>query len=77
MGDQGFDDQFNDRVFRTTFHNSKQYRPRLWPKSVSEMRPYTSYANQGMTDNDMDISHSNFIMRRPAFVWKDVTQRRR
>jgi hypothetical protein len=65
MGDsQGFDDQFNDGLFRASLHTSKLTRPRMWPKSVSEMRNYTSYGSEGMA-NDYDTGHSSFMMRRP------------
>ena len=65
MGDnQGFDDQFNDGVFRTALHTSKLTRPKMWPKAVSEMRKHTSYGGQGMAANH-DTGHSNYMVRRP------------
>ena len=65
MGDQGFDDQFNDGLFKTTLHNSSLRRPSMWPKSVSEMRHHTSYAGQGMP-REQDTGHSDFMIRRPS-----------
>jgi hypothetical protein len=65
MGDdQGFDDQFNDGLFRTSLNNTRLERPRMWPKSVSEMRQHTSYGGQGMSSNH-DTGHSTYMVRRP------------
>ncbi len=71
MGDdKGFDDQFNDGLFRATLNVSKLTRPDAWPKSVSEMRSYTQYSgNQGMPHNH-DIGHSSFILSRPNMFKK-------
>lgn len=86
-GSQGFDDQFDDGLLRTNLNNSRLERPRMWPKSVSEMRRYTSYGGQGMSGNH-DTGHSTYMTRRPynsqrvgewqyhhgrgAWVWVDV-----
>lgn len=40
----GFDDMFNEGLFKAGFHNSKTSRPDKWPKSTSEMGRHTSYA---------------------------------
>ena len=61
---QGFDDQFNDGLFRTSLNNTRLERPRMWPKSVSEMRHHTEYGSQGMTGAP-DTGHSEFMVRRP------------
>ncbi len=82
MGDQGFDDQFNDGLFVTSLHTSIRQRPRMWPKSVSEMRGHTDYGNQGM--NDWDTAHSDFMARRPYYqqaqfykpFWHDLSHPR-
>jgi hypothetical protein len=60
---QGFDDQFNDGLFRTSLNNSRLERPRMWPKSVSEMRNYTEYGGQGMTGAP-NTGHSEFMVSR-------------
>ena len=66
MGDdQGYDDQFNDGLFRTTYHTSKQERPKMWPKSVSEMRHHTSYGGQGMARSN-DAAYSEYMDRRAS-----------
>lgn len=49
----GYDDQFNDGLFRSTLNASRLERPRMWPKSVSEMRHHTSYGGQGMPVENM------------------------
>jgi hypothetical protein len=86
MGDnQGFDEQFNDGLFRTSLNNSRLTRPHMWPKSVSEMRRHTFYGGQGMSSNH-DIGHSAYMVRRSyaprrewhydhgrgAWVWVDA-----
>lgn len=74
MGDdQGFDDQFNDGLFRTSLNNSRLERPRMWPKSVSEMRHHTSYGGQVMSSNH-DTGHSAYMVRRP-YVPRDIPTR--
>lgn len=62
---QGFDEQFNDGLFRTSLNNSRLERPRMWPKSVSEMRHHTEYGSQGMTGVS-DTGHSSYMVRRPS-----------
>jgi hypothetical protein len=65
MGDdQSFDDQFNDGIFRTSLNASRLERPKMWPKSVSEMRPHTSYGEQAMHSNH-ETGHSAYMLRRP------------
>jgi hypothetical protein len=64
MGDEGFDDQFDDGLFRTNRNNSALRRPRMWPKSVSEMRGKTNYGGQGMSQS-WDTALSDFSARRP------------
>jgi hypothetical protein len=61
---EGFDDQFNDGVFRNSLNNSRLTRPQMWPKSVSEMRVHTSFAGQGMPTQN-EAAHSEFMERRP------------
>ena len=65
MGDQGFDDQFNDGLFTTGFHASVRRCPRQWPKSVSEMRQHTSYEGQGMDDTS-ESAYSDYQSKRTA-----------
>ena len=73
MGDdQGFDDQFNDGLFRTSLNNSRLKRPHMWPKSVSEMRSHTAYGGQGMSGSH-DTGHSTYIAQRPyAPLWSSA-----
>jgi hypothetical protein len=61
---QGYDDMFNDGLFRSSFRASHLRRPNMWPKSVSEMRVYTSYGGQGMSLGH-DTGHSTFMLHRP------------
>ena len=44
----GFDDQFNDGVFRSSFLNNRNARPDMFPLSVSEMRRHTNFDKQGV-----------------------------
>lgn len=46
--ENGYDDQFNDGIFRASRSASRLERPNKWPKSVSEMRRHTFYGRQGM-----------------------------
>lgn len=39
----GFDEMFDEGLFRTGRHNSTVARPPQWPQSVSEMSRYTTY----------------------------------
>lgn len=64
MGDQGYDDQFDNGIFRTSLHASARGRPTQWPKSTSEMRAYTDYGFGGMSEGH-DTWHSDFMTRRP------------
>lgn len=62
MGDDaetGFDDQFDGGMFRTTIHSSRRERPGMWPKSVSEMRANTSYADNGLMIHMPDTAASD------------------
>jgi hypothetical protein len=68
MGDQGFDDAFNDGLFRTSLSASIRKRPERWPKSPSEMRRYTDYSLNGHLHEDTgayETAHSDFQLRRP------------
>jgi hypothetical protein len=66
MNQRGYDEQFGDRVFHTSIHNSARRRPGKWPKSVSEMRRYTSYdLHGGDSDPDRETAYSDFQTRRP------------
>lgn len=62
--EQGFDDQFNEGLFRTTLNNTRLERPGQWPRSVSEMRHHTSYGGEAMT-NKHDAEHSAYVVRTP------------
>jgi hypothetical protein len=63
MGDeQGYDDQFDDGVFRSTLHASARQRPCMWPRSVSEMRNHTTYWWQGMPAGH-DTGYSDHVTR--------------
>lgn len=62
--DQGYDDQFDGGLFRVGLHASARAQPRMWPKSVSEMRRHTSYGGQGLAPG-YETSHSDFMRRRP------------
>jgi hypothetical protein len=42
----GFDEMFNEGLFRAGLHNSTASRPTKWPKSTSEMGRHTSYTEQ-------------------------------
>jgi hypothetical protein len=64
MGEESYDDQFNDGLFRTNTNNSALRRPKQWPKSVSEMRGRTDYGNQGMSAG-WDTALSNYSASRP------------
>jgi hypothetical protein len=61
---KGFDDNFNDGVFRASLRTTRQSRPNLWPKSVSEMRRHTFYGGQGMS-NGHDTGHCDYMVQRP------------
>lgn len=60
--EKGYDDQFNDGLFRVTRSTSKMARPMQWPLSVSELRGRTDYGAQGM-HADHDVAHSNYRVR--------------
>ena len=62
---EGFDDQFNDKIFVASHHNTSHLRrPKVWPSSVSKMRGNTSYETQGMQDGH-DTRHVGFRVRMP------------
>jgi hypothetical protein len=64
MGDQGYDDQFDDGLFQTSLHASARCRPTQWPRSTSEMRGYTDYGFGGMPEGH-DTGYSDYMSRRP------------
>jgi hypothetical protein len=71
MGDdRGFDDRFDDGLFRTSLNNSRRARPRKWPKSVSEMRPYTVYGGQGMHGSHVTEHSAYSVHHPPAGEWQ-------
>jgi hypothetical protein len=69
MGDQGFDDQFNEGIFQASLHNTSRLRPHMWPKSTSEMRRYTSYDWQGLP-GDHETAFCDYKMHRPHEGWR-------
>lgn len=78
IDDCGFDDQFNDGIFGASLYTSRLSRPHKWPRSVSEMRNYTTFWGQGMPGGH-DTGHTVFMARRPyapdrhthGWVWTD------
>jgi hypothetical protein len=72
MGDQGYDDQFDDGVFRASRIIGARNRPNQWPKSTSEMRGYTDYGFGGMPDNH-DTGFSDYMARRPYNAMNGTT----
>jgi len=86
MGDsQGFDNMFNDGLFRTGLHTSIRARPPMWPAAVTEMRKHTFYGGQGMSSNH-DVGYSTYVTKRPyvaqqsrrptKWSWSDATRSR-
>jgi hypothetical protein len=67
-GGKGFDDEFNDGIFRASLKGSSLSRPQKWPGSVSEMRKHTSFAGQGMPQDSGD-GYSAYMERRPYNRW--------
>jgi hypothetical protein len=62
--EQGYDDQFNDGLLRSSLATARRTRPAHWPVSTSEMRGRTRYACQGMAQ-DHDVLYSLYMTRRP------------
>jgi hypothetical protein len=88
MGDaQGFDNMFNDGLFKTGLRTSIRQRPSKWPAAVTEMRKHTFYGGQGMS-KDHDVGHSTYTTSRhnmtqqskpappPKWRWLDATRSR-
>ena len=44
--DYNFDDRMNNKTFTTMLNNTTYSRPKLWPKSVSELQRYTFHSEQ-------------------------------
>jgi len=64
MGDeQGYDDQFNDGLFRKAVHISQRERPAMWPTNVTGMRRHTSHEQGGGAAFGRDTAHSNYRCR--------------
>lgn len=57
---RGYDDQFNDGLFRATLNKDKVVTPYKWPKSVSAMRGHTDYTSQGMSNPNSDVRHVDY-----------------
>lgn len=76
MGDQGgFDDQFDNGMFRSNLRNGVNRRPQAWPKSVSGMRGMSLYEGQNMPLGG-EAAHSEFIGRRPlAYQVRPATRK--
>lgn len=51
---KGYDDTFNNALYRTTFLTSRQQRPNMWPISITKQRGMTSYENHGLTPDHLD-----------------------
>jgi len=67
MGDEGFDDQFDDGLFHATLHGSRRERPDQWPRSVSEMRGHTAHDQKSTSNGALsDIAHSDQMTHRQA-----------
>lgn len=69
MSEKGYDDMFDARAFRAAKHRAPQGPPKLWPKSVSELRTCTSFASQGMgalDDGDRYLEHKVSAAGTPA-----------
>jgi len=47
MGDNSFDEMFDDGLFRSNLRNTHFERPAMWPKSVSVVRRHTLFGEQG------------------------------
>ncbi len=67
MGEQGFDEQFNDGLFMTSRHITRRSRPAKWPKSVSEMRAGTTFEAQGLSSQHEE-NRNSYIGKRPYYA---------
>jgi hypothetical protein len=76
--EQGYDDHFNQGMFRNSLHNSVQARPKKWPRSVSEMGSYTDYlitpaSINGETQYSKFMSHRSGNPGGASPHWRDYT----
>ncbi len=79
---EGFDDMFNEGLFRAGLHNSIVSRPAKWPKSTSEMGRHTSYTEQSRAPGDYNdgmfrAGLHNTQQSRPDMWPKSVSEMRR
>lgn len=90
QSDKGFDDLFDDSSFRTAvLLTQPSGRPRMWPKSTSQMRKHTIFGGQGQSSGgqgmpslgDGDGAYRQFAQRkqpqRPQMWPKSPSEMRR
>lgn len=65
MESDGYDDAFNDGLFRGAVSAGSRGTPHNWPRSVSELRGRTHYLGQGMSADDVSDGHYAHGAARP------------